>query len=592
MKRKHDTSSFQKCVGLGVPDASVRAILKRLGSSEGASKSETLDKRFPELLPCLLSATVSDQEVWFTDLEQYVAILVEKSPDFKALVQSYVLPQVQSQGCVKGVLYLDECTPGNPVRPDNERKSYCVYFAWLPIALLRKDWLWMPVSVLRHEEMIKLESGVAMYVSQVLKIMEPFFRGCCVGDKLVPTGEVFLLADEAALKAASSAKGAAGLRPCLKCHVVSKDREGLEGYASICSHDESQFTFYTEEEVVQTVQFLLESKRNGMPKTKLEQYEKLAGWHCDPNFWLMDADLRRRVPWSHVVYDALHVLWSNGIVGQELSLFFQAANIKAGKCREQLESFLDSGWRPTSQIGGGVSPGSLKKLAGTKLLKANVDYKGDADQSVQLLSLLSFFAEHVLLPVCPSLQPEVASLLILCDLCNQVLDAKQCISRAQGITDLVSEHMQAFVSAYSVDLLRPKAHFAFHLQAGMELSGGVLDCFTCERKNKTFKGKIAPQLKKLTGFSKSSLLRFLEMDCHKISEMPPQTALLGQSKPIDLGGDSYKVAKEMVYHGVHTRVGNFLLFDDQHAYKVEACLQGWLGCYILPKIFSIVYIYI
>ena len=50
---------------------------------------------------------------------------------------------------------------------------------------------------------------------------------------LLQTTELFLVADEGALELSTDIKGASGLRPCLKCDVVSRARDGLPGLASV-----------------------------------------------------------------------------------------------------------------------------------------------------------------------------------------------------------------------------------------------------------------------------------------------------------------------------------------------------------------------
>ena len=117
----------------------------------------------------------------------------------------------------------------------------------------------------------------------------------------------------------------------------------------------------------------------------------------------------------------MHIYWSNGVVGQELSLFFSAATDKAGLRREHLEDFLTSGWKPASCIGGASTTAALKNLVSSKLLKTECDYRGDANQCLELCSLLAFYAEHVLSPVCPAIHAEVTSLLALTDCCNNFL---------------------------------------------------------------------------------------------------------------------------------------------------------------------------
>ena len=82
------------------------------------------------------------------------------------------------------------------------------------------------------------------YVISFLK--ERVLDGCRVGLGFLRTTELFLVADEGALKLCTDIKGASGLRPCLKCDVVSRARDGLPGFASVCDSDYTKFELSTE----------------------------------------------------------------------------------------------------------------------------------------------------------------------------------------------------------------------------------------------------------------------------------------------------------------------------------------------------------
>ena len=273
----------------------------------------------------------------------------------------------------------------------------------------------------------------------------------------------------------------------------------------------------------------------------------------------------------------MHIYWSNGVVGQELSLFFSAATDKAGLRREHLEDFLTSGWKPASCIGGASTTAALKNLVSSKLLKTECDYRGDANQCLELCSLLAFYAEHVLSPVCPAIHAEVTSLLALTDCCNHILNAKYGTGHVLGsesLRALTKRHLCAFSAAYNADSIRPKHHFALHLPEIFKECGGVLDAWVTERKNKVWKSSVAPLIKRLQGFEQSCLLRFLEIDVDKLSQLGVGSSLIGAATaPIELGGESFFLAR-----GTRTDRGqivsdNFLLFSDEVACKVMCCLK-------------------
>ena len=101
------------------------------------------------------------------------------------------------------------------------------------------------------------------YVISFLK--ENVLDGCRIAMGLLQTTELFLVADEGALKLSTDIKGASGLRPCLKCDVVSKARDGLPGFASVREADYTKFALSTENYVLEIMQFLENLCRGPQP---------------------------------------------------------------------------------------------------------------------------------------------------------------------------------------------------------------------------------------------------------------------------------------------------------------------------------------
>ena len=120
----------------------------------------------------------------------------------------------------------------------------------------------------------------------------------------------------------------------------------------------------------------------------LQEAEKLSGWKWQPEVFAMDAALWQVLRPSRFIYDAMHCLWNNGIACLELGLSWQAASAN-GVQRADFQTFLDASCEPSMQIG---SAGNLKSLAHPKLLKTDgSDFRGDADQTLQLMVLMTFF---------------------------------------------------------------------------------------------------------------------------------------------------------------------------------------------------------
>ncbi|CAK8986339.1 Uncharacterized protein SCF082_LOCUS508, partial [Durusdinium trenchii] len=298
---------------------------------------------------------------------------------------------------------------------------------------------------------------------------------------------------------------------------------------------------------------------------------KLSGWHLVPESFVMDATCKKFLQPSRVQYDAMHIYFSNGIVGQELGLIFSAA-MDAGLNQEALGNFLALPWAaPQSKK---IAAFQLRELA--KLLKRGSDFKGDASQTLHMLPLMAFFSSEVLSGI-EALSLQCASLEKLNLVCLQIQASKQNAKAANGLSDAQRSHFQAFKAAYASEAARPKHHYAFHLEAQVAASACMLDCFTCERKNKKFIS-IAENIVKLQDFEKSVLLRWLEADaeqCLRLTEdMPDHEVLSSPSAllPPDVLGEHVTISKCMYCPWGTISAGDFFLEGQDAAYKILACM--------------------
>ena len=154
--------------------------------------------------------------------------------------------------------------------------------------------------------------------------------------------------------------------------------------------------------------------------SRLQEAEKLSGWKWEPEVFAMDAALWQVLRPSRFIYDAMHCLWNNGIACLELGLFWQAASAN-GVQRADLQTFLDASWEPRIRIG---SAGNLQSLAHPKLLKTDgSDFRGDADQTLQLMVLMTFFAQQLLSDV-DALKDNIASLVAVNNVCVKIFGCK------------------------------------------------------------------------------------------------------------------------------------------------------------------------
>ena len=566
-KRKADeTLDFFKVAGVsGISDSLIRTLLKRLKNDETTEKIQggrSIERRFPELQNFIKE---HDCGLTTVDLQLYLDKLCEIKPDFLQLWSSTVLATQKSQGSVQAFIYVDEVVPGNIIAPDNKRRSFCYYICWKDLVRFRSDLLWFPFAMIRHDNVEKCEGELVGVFSKVLKDLQPFLFSLIVGSDMIHTTRLFFIADEDGLKKSASHKGASGLRPCIKCKNCISKGNSVPGYFDISECNWSRFELATDAETMEMFAHLKHVCANASKKD-FEEASKLSGWKWLPQLWAEDDELWSLLKVSDFCYDNLHNYFSCGTVPMEIGLFLEATLNKTALTLKDIENALKQcEWKQASSIGKRLSDSAVPALLYHKLWKKGCgDYKGDAGQSLSLLSLLTHFATTVLEDTA-DLQAEVQSLVALTQSVNCIMQGKQKTEDLLDLVHLQEEHLSLFCKAYSKEVVRPKHHYSFHTTEQVAAMGIQADCWPCERKNKVFKLSLAPQISRLGKFERSILLRWLESDLDKLRLMPlPRLALI--NPPTAQPFSNVTIASALRHEVGEFRSGDVLLFNKDQAY--------------------------
>ena len=161
-----------------------------------------------------------DMQFWeYCDPMALIWHLCNISPAFADVMAACVTPGVP----LRIVIYVDECEPGNPYRPEKSRCLQCIYwcFADWPQWLVPRTAAWPVFGVMTSSHTSLLPGGLADLMRRVLLTFFPstghsFLRGICIqrGDRHMHTmiKAIFagFLADEKAHKELGDLKGASG----------------------------------------------------------------------------------------------------------------------------------------------------------------------------------------------------------------------------------------------------------------------------------------------------------------------------------------------------------------------------------------------
>ena len=301
--------------------------------------------------------------------------LVDRSPGFKQLVsQVYADRPCMPNAPWSLLLDFDEATPGMLLRQDNKRKSWTFFVSLREFGagVLQHQGAWLPLSNIRSDVAKRVVGGFPRCSTVLLRFM--FVDGDNMKDHgfilTLHQGPVFIfikhginVADTAALQRFWSWRGASGLFPCFFCGNVTRaedpddetmiSADSSRSLVDIRCTDSSKFECFDDDERC----FQADLLTNLRPRLRNEDFgnlEKTSGLSFNIHSPLWDMTLRTiSPPVSASRYDPTHVLFSNGVVGQEMSLFLRHG-WPEGLRFETIRILFDADWHTRAANGRGT----------------------------------------------------------------------------------------------------------------------------------------------------------------------------------------------------------------------------------------------
>ena len=507
------------------------------------------------------------------------------------------------------LVYCDEVTPGNVLAPDHTRKSYLVYISFTAF----RTWLshtgsWLPIAVIRSKTMESLEGNFSEHMlGCVLSLQQQLCKeeglAFCVDQQsfwLQVDPKFAFVADEAAIKGFLGCKGASGVKPCVKCKNVlykrANSQEGVNPYfVTVSEYRCDRFDPTTDSDVETIINFLkLESTRK-TPR-QFEKDEKLSGFNLIPTGLLCHESVRATILLKNILYDPMHIYLSNGLIGEEMVLFFKALNSSTALSWTDFETLVAADWTQCSAGVGRITKSERRAISRESLIGGGHHYKGGASQLLSLLPFLLFFLGHIVEPTCPRISKQVKSFLSLLLAARQIdLGKKGGRLDAELLLELQSLAQDLFCQAYGRSKCRPKHHYQFHLAEQYKNHDQVIDCFTPERKNAEFKNNIAPLQKRLSSFERSclELLLLQQQELDERSAIDLEDGLKGpvSSSPElaqALGVADLQVASSVRQGNVVMMVGCFRIFQSTGVgVLVRAYFSSRGAAYMLGEVWDL-----
>ncbi len=156
------------------PEAQVHRILSKIQDETASERDwrreiqelhESVLNKITFDLPCapgqrLPVAKLTNLFTWFCD----------EVPCFERLLL-VTCRRRRAERSLRLCVYADEVTPGDPIRPDNLRKSYLIYASLLEFGKhLQSSYAWLPVCVLKHSLLDTVQGGFSRILRDIFRL--------------------------------------------------------------------------------------------------------------------------------------------------------------------------------------------------------------------------------------------------------------------------------------------------------------------------------------------------------------------------------------------------------------------------------------
>ena len=257
------------------------------------------------------------------------------------------------------ILYVDEVTPGNLLRPDHKRKFHAIYVSFVEIgqSVLCKEEIWLPLALLRSTIASQVRGGMSNCMRLLLRsiFLQPC-RAFAVGFPVDLEGPTLIrvtfghfIADEAAIKSTWSFKGASGLRPCLRCKNIVSARSNLahgdDYLLDITASDPSKFD-PTDDQYIWKLFDDLHQRAATSTRRDFEILERACGVTYNEHSLLGDVELRSFFwgPASSTTYDPMHNFLVNGTFNLEVHLLLSCCKQTLDLSFADINQYIEAAW--------------------------------------------------------------------------------------------------------------------------------------------------------------------------------------------------------------------------------------------------------
>lgn len=427
------------------------------------------------------------------------------------------------------IIYCDECTAGNVLAVDKNRKASIWYIGWKEFGhKLASAQAWIPITAIQYDCVALLEGGSSQIFLKVLGeiLADEYVHGFSLrtreGALQFRQQQVcFFLGDNEAIRAVTLTKGSSGLKPCLHCANLLKKDSNLRSAGDVFVELDAPTGFIplTKQQTFDTMDHIAACAS----KTQQRHLEKVSGF-CWSSHGLWSSALRNRCPPDHMMTDLMHSYYVNGVASWEVAMFVEKVIEHTEMTLSLLKDAVSSsGW--ASIAASGKTAGYVQSLFHQRLFGDGL-YKGQCHQTRAVVPLLRFYCESFILPAARVPEKYCKSFLALSDVLQFIGDIAHMVdnasSHAAELDRLQQRHHTLFGEAYGTAAFKPKHHHRHHLVDDLKRFGSILSTECLESKHQLYKSGFAQFQKTLvkqhSEFAMSITCRLLQLSFARLQE--------------------------------------------------------------------------
>ena len=391
-------------------DADERAVLKRLRELA----HDTIDERhsiYGAVAQVLnMPSTPGREDIKWScaNISALICRMANKSTAYRDALRTWS-EHSSYQRPLRMILYTDEIVPGNVLNQSNTRRFYSFYLSFLECGRsLSSELVWLFAGAMLTKDVKAVYGGLSTVIRVLLRsyFLGPLSLRHAGVNVMVGQGETRTLfidfhgiwGDAPAMLGAYGVKNSGGVRPCIKCKNCVLESSGLsdgEYLQALGCYDLSKFDSASDHEIFETSDLLHEMARHATSKRAASEAEKIHGQNINFEGLLQDADLRPHVsPASGSRYDAMHIVYANGIARYEVQHMMQVLKEHMGLTFDDLQSVFPAGWRFPSALSHVLRYNKNTLFQGNRMSDCGWPILS-ASEMLGALPVIRFFAEAI-----------------------------------------------------------------------------------------------------------------------------------------------------------------------------------------------------